>query len=322
MVIGLLGWTVCLAAGVVVLVKGADIMVDGGAKTAAYFGVPAIIIGLTLVSFGTSLPELASSLNAISKGKHGISVGNVIGSNIANILLVLGVSSIISPISVDRKIVQREVPIMFGAMALLILVSTGLVIARWEGLILLIAFTLYIVFFVYMAINSEERALIREEIQDEEYMDITDFDTKKDAGKIILGITAIILGSEMMIRGAIFYIEEFHLSEGVVGLSIIALGTSLPELAASSVAAYKEESGISLGNVIGSNSFNILMVLGICALVSPLNFSSEIIPNIMIMIAASVVLTIFMYTGHKISRREGVVMLAGYFFYLFYLFYF
>ncbi|MFO7991003.1 MAG: calcium/sodium antiporter [Thermoplasmata archaeon] len=322
MVLGLLGWTLFLAAGVVILVKGADMMVDGGAKTAAYFGVPAIIIGLTLVSFGTSLPELASSLNAISKGKHGISVGNVIGSNIANILLVLGVSSIISPISVDRKIVQREVPIMFGAMSLLIIFSSGLVITRWEGLILLIAFSLFVVFFVYIAVHSDERVLIRQEIQDEEYMDVTDYDTKRDVGKIVLGIAGIVLGSEMMIRGGIFYMEEFHLSEGVVGLSIIALATSLPELAASSMAAYKKESGISIGNVIGSNIFNILMVLGICAVVSPLNFTGEIIPNIMIMLAASVILTVFMYTGHKISRREGAAMLAGYFLYLFYLYHF
>ncbi len=313
-------WTISLIVGVVFLVKGADILVEGGGKTAAYFGVPAIVIGLTLVSFGTSLPELASSLNAISKGKEGISLGNVIGSNIANVLLVLGVSTLIKPISVERIIIKREVPIMFAAMALLVAFSSGLVIERWEGAILLIAFVAYVLFFLWIAIKSDERALIKEEIKNEDYARAEGYDPKINVTKIVLGIIGVIIGSELMIRGAIFYTTEFGLSEGVVGLSIVALGTSLPELAASGMASYRGESDISVGNVIGSNSFNILMVVGVCAVFSPLTFSPEILPNMMIMIAVSVVLTVFMYTGKRLSRLEGGVMLAGYFIYIAYLF--
>ena len=316
----ILMWTVTLAIGVMILVKGADFLVEGGGKTAAYLGVPAIVIGLTLISFGTSLPELASSLNAIFKGRHGISVGNVIGSNVANILLVLGVSSLIKPISVDRGVIKREIPIMFGAMALLMVFSSGTVIERWEGYILLVAFIAYLGFFVWVAYYEGEREIIEREIEDEEYVQAEGYDPKINIAKIILGLGGIVLGSELMIRSAIFYITEFSLSEGVVGLSIIALGTSLPELAASSVAAYKEESDISLGNVIGSNTFNILMVLGICAVAFPLTFSPEIIPNILIMVFVSIVLTIFMYTGKKLSRFEGGLMLLGYFIYLGYLY--
>lgn len=320
MIPGILLWTISLAIGVIFLVKGADVLVEGGGKTAAYFGVPAIVIGLTLVSFGTSLPELASSLNAISKGKSGISLGNVIGSNIANILLVLGVSTIIKPISVERLVIKREVPIMFAAMSLLLVLSSGFIIERWEGIILLVGFIMYIIFFLWIALRSDERALIKKEIEDEDYARAEGYDPKINVSKIVLGILGVIIGSELMIGGAIFYITEFGLSEGVVGLSIVALGTSLPELAASGMAAYREESDISVGNVIGSNSFNILMVLGVCAVFSPLTFSPEILPNMMIMIAVSIVLTIFMYTDKELSRWEGVVLLSGYFFYLAYLF--
>jgi len=327
MVLHLVGWTAALIVGVIILVKGADFLVEGGGKTAAYLGVPAIVIGLTLVSFGTSLPELAGSLNAIIKGKQGISVGNVIGSNIANILLVLGASSLIKPISVDRNIIKREIPIMFGAIALLVLfvsqiLSNDYVIHRWEGFILLVAFIAYVGFFLYIAYFEGDKEIIQEEmeieeeIKDEDYAKGEGYDYKINIAKILFGLLGIAIGAELMIDGAIFYMNEFGLKEGIVGLTIIALATSLPELAASSMAAYKEESDISLGNVIGSNTFNILMVLGICATFFPLDFSPDIISSMFIMIAVSIILTIFMYTGKKISRLEGLVMLLGYFIYM------
>ncbi|MFW6195823.1 MAG: calcium/sodium antiporter [Thermoplasmatota archaeon] len=331
MVLHLLGWTAALIVGVVILVKGADFLVDGAGKTAAYLGVPAIVIGLTLVSFGTSLPELAGSLNAIFKGKQGISVGNVIGSNIANILLVLGASSLIKPISVDRNIIKREIPIMFGAMALLILFSSnilasGYVIEGWEGILLLLAFIGYIGFFIWIAYFEGEKEIIKEEleieeeIKDEDYVQKEEYAPKINIAKIVFGLLGIAIGAELMIDGAIFYMDEFGLKEGVVGLTIIALATSLPELAASSMAAYKDESDISLGNVIGSNTFNILMVLGICATFVPLDFSPDLIYSMLIMVIVSIILTIFMYTGKKISRLEGIVMLAGYVLYMSYQF--
>ncbi|MFO8110321.1 MAG: calcium/sodium antiporter [Thermoplasmata archaeon] len=319
MTIELLMWTCALVAGVIILVKGADIMVDGGARTAVYLGVPAIIIGLTVVSFGTSLPELASSLNALSKGKDGISVGNVIGSNIANVLLVLGVSSIISPISVDKKLMKRELPIVFLAMALLIFFSTGIGISPLEGSILVIVFALYMGYFIHTAIKSDERKLVRERIVRNQRHGVTDLFPKRDITKIIVGICGIIIGSELMIRGGIFYAGHFNLSEGLIGLSIIAIGTSLPELAASGMAAYKNEPSISVGNVIGSNIFNILLVLGVCALITPLTFSYELYISVLIMIFVTVIIVFFSFTGRVLSRFQGGLMVLGYGLYMVYL---
>ncbi len=327
MLFHLVKWTILLALGVLLLVKGADYLVDGGGKTAAYLGVPAIVVGLTLVSFGTSLPELASSLNALSKGEEGISVGNVIGSNIANVLLVLGISSLIKPISVDRKLVKRELPIMFGAMILLAIFASTLysgnyAIERWEGVILLIAFVSYIGFFLWIALKENYKELPDEMIQEERKKFAKakeEFVWPVNLLKVIGGIVCIGIGSELMITSAIFYMDIFNLLAGVVGLTIIALATSLPELAASSVAAFKGEADISLGNVIGSNTFNILMVIGICATVTPLTFSADIYPSFLIMILVSLFLTYIIYTGKKITRLEGAIMLGAYIVYIYYM---
>lgn len=320
MALEFIGWTAVLAVGVVILIKGADFLVDGGSKTAAYVGIPTLVIGLTLVSFGTSLPELASSLNAVFKGRTGISIGNVIGSNIANVLLVLGVSSMIKPISVDIGIIKREIPIMFGAMSLLLIVSLRYTIDRLGGIILVIGLIGYILFFVWIAFIEGDKTVVEDKLETEEFKRTKSRELKTNIVKLVIGLVGIALGAELMIRSAIFYIHEFQLSEGLVGLTIIALATSLPELAASSVAAYKEESDISMGNVIGSNTFNILMVLGICAIFLPITFTPEILPNMMIMIGISIVLTVFIYTGKKLGRLEGMVMTGGYFLYLIYLY--
>ncbi|MFW5945687.1 MAG: calcium/sodium antiporter [Candidatus Natronoplasma sp.] len=321
----ILAWTAILAIGILLLLKGADFLVEGGAKIAAHIGVPTIIIGLTLVSFGTSLPELGASLNALLKNKPGISVGNVIGSNIANILLVLGVSSIIRPISVDIEVIKREIPMMFGAMVLFILfagpfLSDGNVIERWQGVLLLIALVAYLVFFASLALKrGNDDEVLEGKVEDKKTSDESP-DWTINALKVVVGLLGIIIGSELAIRSAIFYIGRFKLVEDVVGLTIIALATSLPELSTSSIAAFREEADISLGNVIGSNTLNILMVIGVSAVVVPLTFSGEIYSSIFVMIIASLFLTISMYTGEKLSRIEGVVMVAGYFAYMIYLY--
>ncbi|MEF8873131.1 MAG: calcium/sodium antiporter [Candidatus Thermoplasmatota archaeon] len=322
-----IGWTLLLAVGVILLVKGADVLVEAGGKTAAYLGVSSVVVGLTLVSFGTSLPELGSSVNAVLKNRGGISVGNVIGSNIANVLLVLGISSLIRPISVNEKAIKREIPLMFGAMALLFIFVSSLysgqnIIKRWEGVLLLVAFASYIIFFGWISLKAKQKKDAEfppVEVDIEVFERVEDFDWKINLTKIIAGILGIAIGSELMIRAAIFYIDEYHLIEGVVGLTIIAISTSLPELAASSVASYKKHSGISFGNVIGSNTFNILMVLGVTASLTPLAVSPELYSSLFIMLLASLFLTAVVYFRKKITRLEGGLMLAAYFLYLFYI---
>ncbi len=320
--IPIIGWTIIFAIGAIVLVKGAEFLVDSGGKTAAYLGISTVIIGATLVSFGTSLPELGSSLNAALKGQEGISVGNVIGSNIANVLLVLGVSSLINPISVDREMIKREIPLMLGAMVLLgvfasTLYSNEYIIERWEGILLLIAFIGYISFFVWTAIKESPSKIV--ETKKEIFLEREeDFSWPLNLLKILVGILGIAFGSEMMIRAGIFYIEQLNLLESVVGLTIIAVATTLPELATSGVAAFKGDGELSLGNVVGSNTFNILMVIGICAAVTPLTFSGDIFFSFLIMIAVSIFLAFIIYMGKKITRVEGALMLAAYFVYVYY----
>ncbi len=317
-----LGWTVLLLLGVLFLMKGANFLVEGGSVIASYLGVPALIIGLTLVSFGTSLPELGASLNAVLKGRSGIAVGNVIGSNIANILLVLGVSSIIRPISIDLDVIKKEIPIMLSVMALFLVLALPLFsvensIERWQGFVLLIALLAYLLFFGKKVLNRGE------DIDDKKVAKVErreSFDWLMNILKVIVGVSAVVIGSELVIRSAVFYINRFALIEGVVGLTIIAFATSLPELSTTSVAALREESDIALGNVIGSNTFNILMVIGISAVILPLTFSGEIYSSFIVMIAASVFLTTSMYTGEKLSRIEGIVMVIAYFAYILYLY--
>ncbi|MFW6305736.1 MAG: sodium:calcium antiporter, partial [Candidatus Saliniplasma sp.] len=219
MAVELVGWTAILVIGVVILIKGADYLVEGGSKTAAYLGVPALVIGLTIVSFGTSLPELASSLNAVFKGRSGISIGNVVGSNIANILLVLGISSMIKPITVNISVIKREIPIMFGAMSLLLIVSLGFTIERWGGIVLLAGLIAYIGFFIWVAVVEGEEIIVEEEFETEEYQRVRSKELKINVVKLVLGLIGIVIGAELMIRSAVFYIHEFQLSEGLVGLT-------------------------------------------------------------------------------------------------------
>ncbi len=311
MIVGLLLWTSVLAVGAVVLVKGANWMVEGGGRTAAHFGIPTIIIGLILFSFGSTLPELASSLAAVGRGRDAIPIGNVIGSNIANILLVLGASALVRPIKIKENIFGRELPLMVAVAVLLVIVSLDGKIARWEGIVLLLVFALYTGFLIWTTMKTR-----RHEDREVLYDDRVNI----EAVKIVIGIVGVIIGAELMIYSAEFYITTFGISEGIVGLSIIALGTSLPELATATVASKKDVGDISLGNVIGANNYNILLVLGICALITPLPFSYTLYTGILVMVAVMLILTVFSYTGKVITKLEGGIMVALYFLYIIYLY--
>lgn len=321
--INLFFWSLAIVIGTAFLVKGADLLVDSGGSTARYFGVPVVIVGLTLVSFGTSLPELAASLNASLIDKSGISLGNVIGSNIANTLLVVGASSLISPLELDNKLIKREIPIMFLAfLGFVLVLIIGDNVVAIEGFFLLLLFVLYLVFFGKIALNSENSAKIEEEIVDEKYMEVDEFNLPLETIKIIIGILGIVIGSQLLIKGAVFYMETFNLNQSMVGLSIVAISTSLPEMAASAIASFKKESNISLGNVIGSNAFNILLVVGACSIFVPLEVTPTILLYSAIMIIAGLALTVFMYVGKNINRLEGAIMFISYFVFLYSLYIF
>lgn len=311
-------WSIAIALGTAILVKGADLLVDSGGSVARYFGVPVIIVGLTLVAFGTSLPELAASLNAVLIQKSGISLGNIIGSNIANILLVLGATSFISPIELDGDIFKREIPIMFLVFgAFLIVLYFGKKVVFYEGIFLLAIFLAYLFVFSKIALKEEGKTNLKKEMEDEKYVEINNIDLKFEFTKIFIGLIGVILGSQLLIKGSVFYMKTFNLTQGFVGLSIVAISTSLPEMAASAVAAKKSESDISLGNIIGSNIFNILLVIGICSLIISLTVSKEIMINSIVMVFVGGILTFFMYSGNRISRLEGMGMLITYFIFLY-----
>ncbi len=312
--ITLLLWTSLFAVGVLVLVKAADLLVSGGASLALRFGVPALIIGMTLISFGTTLPEMASSINATLKGHTEMAVGNILGSIIANTLLVLGVSAMIRPMSVKQSILKKEIPFMLGAMLLLIMISINGMIQRWHGVVLLFLLVVYLFYMIRAAKNSDERSMVLEAGI------VKNGDTKIDTVKVIIGVLGIILGAEFMITGAVFYMGYFGLSEGVIGLSIIALATSLPELATSSVASVKGEFDISVGNVMGANILNILLVIGVCSLMLPLHVSSKMMVDMAIMLGVGLFLAFIVSTGSKISRAEGAVMVVVYGVFMVYLY--
>ena len=255
--------------GVLLLWKGSDILVEGTSKTAAKLGVSSLIISLIIVAFGTSAPEFAISVGAAIQNKADISFGNIIGSCIANILLVLGISAIISPIKIKKTIIKREMPIIFGATIILFLFSIfGLFSEKYHiysGIIFIILFSIFIYYFINCAKKERRNSGKYENNND-----------GKNIFFIILGLIGVIAGAWLLIESAISIADFFNIPEFVIAISMIAIGTSLPELIVSLTASYKGENDIAVGNVLGSNVFNIFMILGVCAIFIPLNASDSI----------------------------------------------
>ena len=308
---------VWLIVGFVLLVKGADFFVDGSSSVAKILRVPSIIIGLTIVAFGTSCPEAAVSITASIEGKNAISLGNVIGSNIFNLLVVTGASAVLMPITVDRGMLKREFPfsIIVAAILLAFAADTMLrgmetnAVGRGAGIVLLILFVLFVAFMVWSALKN------RTESQEEyKTMSVT-----RSLIYIVGGLAAIIIGGQLVVDSATEIARTFGLSETLIGLTIVAMGTSLPELVTSIVAAVKGESDLALGNVIGSNIFNILLILGASATIAPLSVGIEIIYDTVILIVMSIVVYIMAFGKKKIGRLEGAIMLLGYAVYMAYI---
>lgn len=300
--------------GVVFLWKCSDLLVEGTSKTAAQLGVSTLIISVLLVGFGTSAPEFAISVGAAYQNNSDISLGNVIGSCVANLLLVLGIATIIRPIKIHRKIIRREAPIMLGATIFLLISSYLGFLDKYHligGVIFLFLFVLFIYFFISCARKERNKS---EKIKSGR--------TAKNLVFIFIGIIGVIIGAWFLIESAVCIADYLEVPTFVIAVSMVAVGTSLPELVVSSVAAYKNESDIAVGNVLGSNVFNILMILGVAALFIPLQANSpESIAYIMILFLVTLIMFPILYTGQKISRIEGVFMLALYSVFIWYTFF-
>lgn len=304
-------WNVCLlVVGFLCLIKGADWFVDGASKLAERFGIPQLVIGLTIVAMGTSLPEAAVSIQGALKGTAGIAVGNVFGSNIFNVLVILGVTALIAVLPLQRSTLFIEIPYMlFVTAALLFLGMGGMSISRMDGALLWALFLVYLGYLWWLARRNKEQNEVGEE----------KWPVARCLLFLVVGCVLIVFGSNLTVDGACGLAALAGISERVVGLTIVACGTSLPELVTSLVAARKKQVDIAIGNIVGSNIFNILFVIGTAALIAPIPFEQAFIIDGLIALAAGVLLWFCVVRKQQLRRPCGVVMLIGYGAYLTYL---
>ncbi|KAA3602302.1 MAG: sodium:calcium antiporter [Candidatus Scalindua sp. AMX11] len=306
--------------GVFGVYVGAEWFVKGSSNLSRGLGIRPIIIGLTVVAFGTSSPELAVSLTAAFKGSDNISIGNIIGSNIANIGLVLGITAIIIPLSVEKIIMKKEIPLMIGISCLFCIMAMDKMIGVIDGTILFVGIVLYIGYQIYNSINSKVSGDSANSIQ------------MRGSGKnrkivfrnivfIALGLAFLLVGAQCLVKSAIFIAGRLGISEMVVGLTVVALGTSIPEMATSVVSAFRRETDICVGNIIGSNIFNILMVIGSVALVRPLAINHDTLYfELPVMLIFSIALIPLIRGNLTVNRIEGFLLAFGYFIFIFFLF--
>ena len=324
-------FVVGLALGVFCLVKFCDLFVDSSSAIANKLKVSPLIIGLTIVAMGTSLPELAvsvsDSISNIGGGNSNVAIGNVVGSNICNILLVLGFSVVFTPIVIKKSINRRELPILLGVTAItsIFVCLFGLgsftgdfAITRWEGIILVVLILVYIGYLVFMAKRHPEELDETDEVKDMAWWKAILFVVLGAAG-IILGGQFVVFGAKgLALQGAAALKVDHDLAESLVGLTIVAVGTSLPELVTSTIAAKKGQNELALGNVIGSNIFNMLFVLGIAATVNPLTTGKQVLVDVLVMLGVTVLLFVFCLSG-KLRKAHGWTLLGCYLLYLVYL---
>ncbi|MBQ7572663.1 MAG: calcium/sodium antiporter [Clostridia bacterium] len=314
----ILFYLLALVVGFIALVKGADMFVDGSSGLAKNFGVPALVIGLTLVALGTSAPELAVSVSASLRGSNEIALSNVLGSNLFNLLGVLGVCAVISPISVEKNVLKRDFPFSVVTTGLILLAVCTYAffsghsisydmekdisqISRFMGLILIIVFTAYICYLIHSAKNDNSQS------SDKNKQPVI-----KCVLFIVLGLSLIVAGGQAVVYGAKEIARAFGMTETLIGLTIVAIGTSLPELVTSVVAARKGETGLAVGNVIGSNIFNLMFILGICAFIRPVAVNMASVFDMAILLCISILTLMFSHSGGKINRAEGIIMLGIY----------
>ena len=301
---------VLLALGSILLYFGSEWIVKGGVGVAEKYGVSTIVIGLTVVAFGTSLPELLVSLNAAFQGSSSLAIGNAIGSNIANVGLVLSLSAFIFPITLKYTLIKRDLYVYLFSCVVFIFFSLDGRLSKFEGAFFVNTLLFYVIYSIKKPIENDTDI---EEYEGDNFVEMILF--------VIFGIVGLSLGADLFVDGSVFIARYFGISEVVIGMSIVAFGTSLPELATSAMAAYKKESAISIGNIIGSNIFNILCVLGVTSVVQPLNARwIDIRMQVGIMIAYGLLIIVISQITQPIKRSVSVSMLAGYFLFIYLLF--
>ena len=310
---------ILLIIGFFFLIKGADLFVDGAASIARKFNIPSMIIGLTIVAIGTSAPEAAVSITSSLSGQNDMSVANVVGSNFFNILVVLGVSSLISKLPVQKNTIKKDTPFLLIVSGLLLVFGINKYISRIEGLILLIVF----VYFLYSTVKMAKSATNLDSSSDNEIA-LAESDTTTQTPILktvilsVIGILGIVIGGDMVVDSATSIATLFGMSANLVGLTIVAIGTSLPEFVTSIVAIKKGETEIAIGNVIGSNIFNILLVLGLATFISPITISTLALIDIIFMLCITILLYLFMKKDYSLLKKHGIILVGIYIVYMSY----
>ena len=310
---------ILLIIGFFFLIKGADLFVDGAASIARKFNIPSMIIGLTIVAMGTSAPEAAVSITSSLSGQNDMSVANVVGSNFFNILVVLGVSSLISKLPVQKNTIKKDTPFLLIVSGLLLVFGINKYIIRIEGLILLIVF----VYFLYSTVKMAKSATNLDSSSDNEIA-LAESDTTTQTPILktvilsVIGILGIVIGGDMVVDSATSIATLFGMSANLVGLTIVAIGTSLPEFVTSIVAIKKGETEIAIGNVIGSNIFNILLVLGLATFISPITISTLALIDIIFMLCITILLYLFMKKDYSLLKKHGIILVGIYIVYMSY----
>jgi cation:H+ antiporter len=299
--------------GLGILIKSADVLVEGASSLARRLGISALVVGLTVVAFGTSAPELIVSMLASISGNVDIAVGNIVGSNIVNILLILGLSAAVYPLRVQKTTVWKEIPfallasLVFFIMAHDALVSghAASIVSRGDGLVLV---GFFLVFLYYIATVAKQSMSQDENVSSEEMSKV------KSIVYVLGGVAGLVVGGKMILSSAITIASSFGVSESLIGLTIVAVGTSLPELATSIVAALKRQADIAVGNVVGSNIFNIFWIIGASAIIAPLPVNQVLITDMVVMVVAAVLLFLVLFVGkrHMIDRWQGILFIALY----------
>lgn len=300
--------------GFVLLIVGADLLVDGASGIAKKFHIPEIIIGLTIVSIGTSMPELFVSITSALEGHSDMAIGNVIGSNLSNLLLILGLSTMIKPVVFQKETRLYEIPMCLAStLILMVFCNTNAKISRGESAVLLVLFCMFIVYTIFMAKKESQKNIVEIDVKEEKKNS-----TLKDIVFIILGIVGLKIGGDLAVDNAVVVANYFNLSEKLISLTILAIGTSLPELVTSVTAAVKGNSDIAIGNIIGSNIFNILLIIGVSSMIHPITYNLSYNFDISILVISTIILAIFPFIPpkDKMSRANGVIYFLMYLMYL------